>query len=616
MPEAYLHAKLYDTAHAVCGTSLDAGNLRMHNECIKVYKTLLSNKNLIVTRPDKGSGVVLLDRTDYVSKMMTILSDTTKFSLLGPSSQFDFTANIESSFQCRFSRLAQNGDIPQKVYEAIRPVGSQRPLLYGLPKTHKPGIPLRPILSMINSPQHALAKWCTELLQPVLKKFSTYTVGDSFSFSSSIQNLQPPSTGAFMCSYDVQSLFTNVPLSETLKLCVNQLYNSDIQPPPMPPHICMELLEKATTNVQFSFNSTMFVQTDGVAMGTPLGPILANIFVGYNEERLFKTSNKPLAYFRYVDDTFALFNNERESRSFLDRLSLLHPSLKFTMEEEKDLMLPFLDVLVERRRRSFITSVYRKPTFSGEYVHWHSFAPTKRKMNIISCLVSRAVRICSPSKIDDEIENILSIFLNLCYPEHMVRRTINRALLTVKRPPTAGPERCPVYLRLPYLGPVMERFDGALKTAVCKVYPSTTLRIVYQTRTLTSGIVKDSAPKCCTSRVIYKFRCSCNAEYIGRTRRRFHLRLNEHVPKQLRQCIADNGDLSTVTNVTTAIGQHLVDNPNCAGSYNDEMFCFVARGRNDLQLQVLEALFIQTNHPVLCSRKEYLYKSKLFKLLL
>jgi hypothetical protein len=370
----------------------------------------------------------------------------------------------------------------------------------------------------------------------------------------------------------------------------------------------------ATTNVQFSFNSTMFMQTDGVAMGSPLGPILANIFVGYNEFLLFQKIKKPLVYIRYVDDTFALFNNAKESRGFLKQLKTLHSSLDFTVEDEKDLLLPFLDVLVERRRRSFVTSIYRKPTFSGEYVHWHSFTPLKRKTNIITCLVTRAVRICSPSKIDEEMENILNIFSNLCYPQHIVRSTMNRALQTSNRGDATARAKSPVYLRLPFLGPIMSRFDSTLRSAVKKAYDSVELRIVYKTRTLTTGLAKDSAPKHDTSRVIYKFRCTCNMEYIGRTKRRFHIRRDEHVPRLLRDWMSDNSKVAPQD--TTAIGQHLINNPSCAQKYSENLFSFVARGRNDLLLKILESLFIQTSQPVLCKQKEYLYKTKLFKLLL
>ena len=80
--------------------------------------------------------------------------------------------------------------------------------------------------------------------------------------------------------------------------------------PIIPKDVFVELMKSATSSVEFSFNYTMYKQTDGVAMGSPLGPALANIFVGYYEEKLFSQTQKPPTYFRYVDDTFAIFDHE------------------------------------------------------------------------------------------------------------------------------------------------------------------------------------------------------------------------------------------------------------------------------------------------------------------
>ena len=107
-------------------------------------------------------------------------------------------------------------------------------------------------------------------------------------------------------------------------------------------------MQTATSSVEFSFNNIMHRQIDGVAMGSPLGPSLANIFVGYYEALLFKRVNKPLMYYRYVDDTFAVFNDEDKCNEFFSHLNSLHPSLRFTFEKECNRTLPFLDVLVER----------------------------------------------------------------------------------------------------------------------------------------------------------------------------------------------------------------------------------------------------------------------------
>ena len=93
-------------------------------------------------------------------------------------------------------------------------------------------------------------------------------------------------------------------------------------------------MKSVTSGVEFSFYDIMYKQTDGVAMGSPLGPALANIFVGFYEEKLFSQISKPSTYFRYIDDTLAIFRNEEESEDFFNQLNCLHPSLKFTFKRK------------------------------------------------------------------------------------------------------------------------------------------------------------------------------------------------------------------------------------------------------------------------------------------
>ena len=99
-------------------------------------------------------------------------------------------------------------------------------------------------------------------------------------------------------------------------------------------------MQLATSSVEFSFNNNMYRQIDCVAMGSPLGPALANIFVGHQEQKLFNVVNRPLAYFRYFDDTFAVFNNEDDCYTLLSHLNSLRPSLRFTHEKESNHALP------------------------------------------------------------------------------------------------------------------------------------------------------------------------------------------------------------------------------------------------------------------------------------
>ena len=124
------------------------------------------------------------------------------------------------------------------------------------------------------------------------------------------------------------------------------------------------------------------------------------------------------------------------------------------MEEENSNKLPFLDVLVERGELIFLTSVYRKPTFTGLYLSRDAFAPRSRKLNLIKCLSFSALKICSDSNIEEELKVIRDLFLNNRYLEEFLDDNINLNVTKFKNNNKIfGPSKYPVYFRLPWIGP-------------------------------------------------------------------------------------------------------------------------------------------------------------------
>ena len=154
-------------------------------------------------------------------------------------------------------KLHKAGEITENVYKNIRPTGSTRPLMYGVAKTHKPGVPLRPILAMIGSPQHATARWLSDLLKPVSDRYSRHVLKDSFEFAKTIREFTATKR-VRMCSFDIKSLFTNVPLEETIQICAKELYHTDILPPPLSEKSSLTLIRKVTTGVEFSFDNIIY----------------------------------------------------------------------------------------------------------------------------------------------------------------------------------------------------------------------------------------------------------------------------------------------------------------------------------------------------------------------
>ena len=109
-----------------------------------------------------------------------------------------------------------------------------------------------------------------------------------------------------MCSFDVSSLFTNIPLDGTIQICLDKLYALP-DPRTLPRLVSKVLLEVTTETSHFIFNGQYYDQINGVAMGSPLGPILANIVMCNYEEKWVLTNNaRPCVWFCYVDDTSTL----------------------------------------------------------------------------------------------------------------------------------------------------------------------------------------------------------------------------------------------------------------------------------------------------------------------
>ena len=176
---------------------------------------------------------------------------------------------------------------------------------------------LRLIISSIGTFNYNLACFFCDLLSPLVP--NDYPCKDTFSFVSQIKNANL--SRKFLVSYDVTSLFTNIPLQETIVIAINLIFNPN---PNL--NITRKELKKlflfATSQTHFIFNSKFYNQIDGVAMGSPLAPVLANIFMGFHKSKWLNeyNLNKPKFYLRYIDNILADIENEQDLLKFLNFL--------------------------------------------------------------------------------------------------------------------------------------------------------------------------------------------------------------------------------------------------------------------------------------------------------
>ena len=144
-------------------------------------------------------------------------------------------------------------------------------------------------------------------------------------------------------------------------------------------------------------NDVYYEQVDGVSMGNPLGPLFANMFMAELEKKHMKIlrSLGVLFWRRYVDDIFVTLKSVLDAKKIQDYLNNIHPNIKFTTENKKNQSIPFLDVLIKKKHGRLHTEMYRKPTFTGVYLNWHSLTSKKYKIGLINCLLDRVYKIFS-----------------------------------------------------------------------------------------------------------------------------------------------------------------------------------------------------------------------------
>ena len=159
-----------------------------------------------------------------------------------------------------------------------------------------------------------------------------------------------------------------------------------------------ELLTRTMSESLILFDQEFYKQHDGVAMGSPLVPFFANVFLCYHETIWLEncpSEFKPDIYGMYVDDTFLLFRLKHHIEKFRNYLNRQHKNIKFTSETENENSISFLDIKITRDNNKFMTSVYRKPTFSGVFTNFGSFIPKSYKYNLLFTLLHRAFKLCS-----------------------------------------------------------------------------------------------------------------------------------------------------------------------------------------------------------------------------
>jgi hypothetical protein len=351
--------------------------------------------------------------------------------------------------------------------------------------------------------------YMARILGPLVGRTNSY-IKDSRDFVELIKEEKIESKD-ILISFDVVSLFTKIPLNEAIQV-INEVADPQTA----------RLIEVCLKSTFFSFQGEFYEQTSGVAMGSPLSPIVANLYMEKFEKNSLESYHlKPSRWKRYVDDTNVKWpHGKEELDKFFEHLNGISENIKFTMELEDNNSIPFLDVLMTRKQDGTLGhKVFRKKTHTDNYLHAESHHHPSQKMGVLNTMAIRAARISDKEHLKEEIDHLTKVFKNIGYKDRDIKKAINKKDI---RTHTQNDQTSHIKAFLPYIRGVTDKIAKVLRRKEIMIAFKPLITIRQRMKSVKDPIDHQQG------KGIYKVSCSCGKCYIGETGRSFQIRIKEH----------------------------------------------------------------------------------------
>ncbi len=404
---------------------LPARNL--NNREFNALKSLRGDESICILPADKGNATVILDKVAYAEACFGLLSDSLAYCeapmpkhyvqqpngtrKLLPFENWDQSVSpvVKDALDVLIQRqtdalnkllrnLVSQRQIPHDLQKRLRSSGGVIPRFYILPKIHKNPLSFRPIVSCTGIFCDKTSAFLRDVLSPITGHSDSF-IKNSAHFSQKLNSLSA-TPNDLLVSFDVASLFTKVPVNQTIDIAFQKLSNDpnlDERAMGATVGAIKQLLRFCMDQNLFLFDGKVYQQIGGAPMGSRLSPVLANIYMEWFEETALAGAPAELApkvWWRFVDDVFCIWKQCQESiPRFLDHLNGIEPQIQFTVELEQNAKHPFLDILITRTATTFALEIYRKKTHTDKYLHFKSRAPLSTKLGVIRTLALRALRV-------------------------------------------------------------------------------------------------------------------------------------------------------------------------------------------------------------------------------
>lgn len=488
---------------------------------LRSVRNKLAEHDALVTKADKGSSIVILYKADYINKVSDFINKNNIIHLNKDPTP-DNAKEINRAISSSKYLLTQNE------IHVLKVTNPQAPILRGLPKIHKPDIPIRPLVNFMPSPAYKIAKMLDKVIRKEIVLENSHSIKNSIELVEQLKN-HVIKGNQKLVSFDIVNLYTNVPVPETIAILHKNLQkNSKLSKNAIDELI--NLTRIVLKQNYFRFQNDFYVQKDGLAMGSPLSSILSEIFLNHIEnEHLFSDTNrfreKITFYYRYVDDTIVLFNGNSRQLSLLCKyLCNMHKKIEFTLEEEKNNSLNFLDLTITKKNDQFSFKVYRKPTCTDQTINADSHHPHSHKIAAYNSFVHRLLSIpMSDNDYKEEVNIIKYIAVANGFNSSLIDNLIYKHSNKTSKAPNQKH-----YISAKYGSSLSHTFKNVMTRNNITVSFKTTNKLgsLLKERQQTDSTVYDKSG-------VYKLNCSdCPKYYIGQTSRSFKKRFREHIPKK------------------------------------------------------------------------------------
>lgn len=473
---------------------------------ILAYNNFMHHNDLIISKANKGNATVIMSMKDYISKILDLLIDTNSYGILPHNPCSKIINKVKS--------ILSSSSFDDVVKKCLLPIEDVTPCIYGVPKVNKEDIPLQPTINTMGSPTYNLASFLTKLISLLLGKSKSFVKDSTVNFVQFIKDTRLESNN-ILVSFYVVSLFTKFPILDAMKIIKCKL-NFEIT----------SLVELCLRSTFFSFQGVIYEQVDGVAMGSPLSPIIANIYMEHFEEMVLQSSPiKPRWWKIYVGDTNVCWPHGLNKLEFFHKhINRIVPYISFTIELESSTQLPFLDVfLIKHPNGTLSHRVFHKATHTDLYIHSSSHHHPIQKVGILKILTLRAYRICDDENLNQEISHLRHVFQLNGYSHKQIWRALNHVesfFLSTSNINSSQPSPLPSG-SLPFIEGISQE--------ISKILTKKFLRCAFKPLLMLKNRMpplKDPKDTLLDSRV-YKVVCCCGAPYIGETSLSFNTRIKE-----------------------------------------------------------------------------------------